>query len=132
MPDKSSGDDDDFPLADSFQVRQLVLDGIKYHPVNGDKVAPAYTKVPVIVEDLGGDVDCEMFAGMLGVGLSSRGGPHVDIRVSEPDGQQQQPLAQDAQQREKLEAPLDTMAPVVGWCISEATTSKPEAQEEKE
>jgi hypothetical protein len=86
------------------ETRNLVLDNVPYGHVDEKYLPPTWVKVPVKVEQGAvrkGYVETEMYAGIMGSGITASS-----------DGQS------------GTQGELNTMAPVVGWWITEALGPK--------
>ena len=100
-----------------LEIRRLALDGVRYHGIEKSDVPPAWVKVPVTIEQSGGNVAAEMFAGVMGITLES-GNPTSDLDPSS------KPTAEGGD--------LNTTAPVAAWWITENRGPKLQAQEKRE
>lgn len=114
---------EDMGSHDPHAIRELSLDGVRYHGVDATNVPPAYGKVPVQVEADGGK-ETEMFAGLIGISLSSH---HSQANASGlpeiPPGPAEAGVGG---------TPLDSMAPIAAWWITDAMDAKIKALKEKE
>jgi hypothetical protein len=111
--------------ASVYEARNLVLDGVRYHGLDGSELPPAWTKVPINIEQPGGSVKAEMYAGLMGVGFSAKsaGATSASANASHPVGG----FAVDFTSNNTEEAVLDTMTPVAAWWITEAMGPKRDA-----
>jgi hypothetical protein len=128
--EKNSSDD---PAGESYgqtgvsvyETRNLVLDGVRYYGLDGNNLPPAWTKVPVNIEQWGSIVKAEMYAGLMGVGFSAKGASATSdsANASHPVGG----FAVDFTSNNTEETALDTVAPVAAWWITEAMGPKRDA-----
>lgn len=59
---------------DRGELLHLMLDGVRYHKVDDEKVPAGWSKVPVVIKDgLGSAVQAEMVAGSVGISCSASG-----------------------------------------------------------
>jgi len=97
--------------SDNMETTNLVMDGVRYHGINEDDIPPAFVKLPVMVVRSGEYFPTEMYAGMMGIGLSSRNSSLADLA---------EPAPQIGAQSQIQSGPvLDTMTPVASWWIME-------------
>lgn len=102
---------------DAAEIRNLVLDGQRYHGINEESMPPAWSKVPINIEQDGECVKAEMFAGIMGIGLTS--GKTAQSTEGKDSGEGGE------------SAVFDTMSPAAAWWITEAMGPKYEAQKKR-
>ena len=88
-----------------------VLEGLKYHFIETDDIPPGFASVPVVLDDNGEKHDTTMLAGSIGLEARRSGNPADEFN------------GQDAGQPGKQDSGLNTVQPVSGWFMYEASQS---------
>ncbi|KAH8645718.1 hypothetical protein BX600DRAFT_519302 [Xylariales sp. PMI_506] len=125
------------------EVRNLVLDGVRYHGFDGTTVPPAWTRVPVKLEQYDvpdGFIMADMHAGLMGIGLSSSSHlpdptlwDHLTKMVQQVvGGTSNHEPDKDENINTTDNTALNTMAPVAAWWITEEMAPKREAQQKED
>ncbi|KAH8883735.1 hypothetical protein GQ53DRAFT_811321 [Thozetella sp. PMI_491] len=105
---------------DVKDTQHLVLDGIRYPGVDKENVPPAWVKVPIKVEQDKGDVAAEMFAGIMGIRLSSKNASLSAMREASLMNEFGNSTGQKVLSKETLDGmALDSMSPIASWWITE-------------
>jgi hypothetical protein len=87
------------------------MDGVRYHGIDKRDLPPAWVKLPVKVEQAEGDIQTDMFAGLMGIGLSSKDSSPTTV---------EEQVSQTSLPSQGLDnMVLNTMAPVAAWWIVE-------------